>query len=51
LFIYSGDEIENEIGGASLVIGGKEKYMQGFCRGSQKERGHLEDPEMDRILK
>lgn len=44
--VYPDDQIqENEMGGASLVNGGKEKCMQGFCGGNMKERDHLKDQE------
>ena len=37
---YSGDQIENEMGGACGKYGGEERCMQGFGG----ETGHLGDP-------
>jgi len=40
---YSGDQIKNEIGGASSTYGGREVYTE-FWWGNLRERGHLGDP-------
>jgi len=40
---YSGDQIENEMGGASSTYRGREVYTE-FWWGNLRERGHLGDP-------
>jgi hypothetical protein len=46
LLYYSGDKIEkNEIGGACNAYGGV--MYTGFWWGNQRERYHLEDPDVD----
>jgi hypothetical protein len=48
---FSGDQIEQgEMGGTCSTYGGKGEALTGFWWGNLRERDHLEDPVIDRII-